>query len=102
MDYSLLPNRSLADSELSYKVDVDLGFGDDVNLDWSKVTGGIAEGLERKVITGHLKKLEMPFKFDGKLRLFKDNKWNMIKLTKFDVDPAGSNAEIHFTADAVL
>lgn len=102
MDYNLLPNKSLADSELAYKVNIDLGFGDDVNLDWSKVTGGIAEGLERKVITGHLKKIDMPFKFDGKLRLFKDNKWNMIKLTKFDVDPSGSNAEIHFTADAVL
>lgn len=102
MDYSLLPNKSLADSELAYKVEVDLGFGDDINLDWSKVTGGIAESLERKVITGHLKKIDMPFKFDGKLRLFKDNKWNMIKLTKFNVDPAGSNAEIHFTADAML
>ena len=104
LDYSLIPNASLAMSELSYKLDADVAFDDDVKLDWSKVSGGLVELAEKGVIVSHLKKLDLPLDFDGRLKMFKDHpdKLKVLKLTKFTVVPSGSSAEISFTADAVL
>lgn len=103
LNFTLIPNDSLAMSEISYKADVDMGFGDDINLDWSQVTGGLAEAAEKKVIVGHLKKIDMPLSFDGKLKLFRDNgdKWKLMKISKFTVTPVGTDAQLSFSADIV-
>jgi len=104
--YLLLPKSSLADSELQYKLAMDLPIPDDVHLDWSQVSKGLMEAAERGVIVSHLTKITIPISYSGHTKIFRGKKkqqqLSAIKVSKLVVRPTNSGSELSFSAEADL
>jgi hypothetical protein len=104
VSYKLIPHDSLASSVLDYELKMELPIPDNVELDWSQVSHSLLQGIERKAIIGHLKKLTVPIDYKGTLKICKesDTQWNGLKISKLAVKPFGNDTRLEFTADAVF
>ncbi|HEY9776698.1 MAG TPA: hypothetical protein V6C81_23245 [Planktothrix sp.] len=102
--YTLVPGKSLADSQLRYKISMNLPIPDDVKLDWTQVTDGLARTAERAVIVSHLSKITIPINYASKAKIFASRKKQLssIRVSHMVVRPAPTGCEMSFTADADL
>jgi len=102
--YKLVPNSSLYNSELQYDLSMSLPIPDDVDLDWSQVSTGIMQSAERAIIVGQMKKITVPVKFSGKLRICdeKDRQWRFLKISHLTVEPSPAGTQLSFSADATF
>jgi hypothetical protein len=98
--YHFKPSGKGLKSQLVYDLDLDVPLSGDINLDWSKVAGGILKFAERRVIVNHLRKVTVPIKYHGQIELFAKSdslsrNFNVIKLV---VKPVNSDMQIDFSA----
>ncbi len=102
VQYTFVPNNTLSDSELRYETALKLAAPRDVDLDWSKVSGGLIEAAESSVITGLIKKIKpVPINYAGNLKLFAANnsQAKSLRITNLKTKPATGGVELDFAAE---
>lgn len=98
--YHFKPSGKGLKSQLVYDLALDVPLSGDINLDWSKVAGGILKFAERRVIVSHLRKVTVPIKYHGQIELFAkgDSLSRNFNVTKLVVKPINSDMQIDFSA----
>ena len=105
VDFEFLPKEALSKSELSYALNINLPIPDDVELDWSKVEGGIYKGLEHDRVVSMLKDLEViPVTYKGVQPLFNRThaQLDSVKLFNMTTKATPSGVQADFAADATF
>lgn len=96
---------SAAHDQLTYELSMDVKAPHDVELDWSQVTGGIIEFVERNILVGRIKELSIPVRHEGQIDLFEKEAptWGDLKISSLAVKDAPNGAtQIDFVAEAVI
>ena len=70
VNYSFEKQSNDKEERLKYDVSMKLPIPDDINLDWSKVAGGIIKVAEKKIIVGRLKQITFPLEHAGEINVF--------------------------------
>lgn len=98
--YHFRPSGKGLKSQLVYSLNLDVPLSGDINLDWSKVAGGILKFAERRVIVGHLRKVTVPIKYQGQIELFAkgDSLSRNFNIVKLAVKPVNSDMQVDFSA----
>jgi hypothetical protein len=98
--YRFKPSGKGLKSQLVYSLNLDVPLSGDINLDWSKVAGGILKFAERRVIVGHLRKVTVPIKYQGQIELFAkgDSLSRNFNIVKLAVKPVNSDMQVDFSA----
>jgi hypothetical protein len=111
LTFKISPNKTLADSDMTYDLNLQMPLPQDIKVDWSQVSSGIVRKAETSVISGYLNKCEpfhgsrtIPFSHKGTIKLFqaKNEKLQAISISKFDLKPTDAGTEIHFVGEASL
>lgn len=105
LSYQFVPNGALSDSQFNYSLNLNLPLPEDLELDWSRVSGGILQKAEKSIIIGLVRKNPpIALKLNGKFKLFGDRKSQLksLKISQFTAEPAGEGIEMKFVADAAL
>jgi len=92
----------LGNDKLIYDMSMQLPIPDDVNLDWSKVAGGIIKVAEKKVIVGRLKQITVPIEHKGEIDLMEKESPAMRNLRVSNVsikDAPDGGTQIDFNAE---
>jgi hypothetical protein len=109
--FTLVPNKSLADSDVKYDLSLQLPLPQNIDIDWHDVSGGLIRKAETSVISSHLNKCKpfngtrtIPLDHVGTLKLFdaKNAKLQSIRITKFSLKPLPAGTEIDFMGEATL
>ncbi len=100
--YQFKPSGKGLKSQLAYDLNLEVPLSGDIDLDWSRVAGGILKFAERRAIVGRLRKVTVPIKYHGEIELFAKNdslsrSFNIVKLA---VKPVSSDMQIDFSAQA--
>ncbi|MFA6556804.1 MAG: hypothetical protein WCT03_10320, partial [Candidatus Obscuribacterales bacterium] len=100
--YQFKPSGKGLKSQLAYDLNLEVPLSGDIDLDWSRVAGGILKFAERRAIVGRLRKVTVPIKYHGDIELFAKNdslsrSFNIVKLA---VKPVSSDMQIDFSAQA--
>ncbi len=106
VNYKILANDSLSNSELDYSASLDLPLPDDIDLDWSQVNDGLLEKAERNAVVKSIQKLKplhLDFK-DKEVKLFPNGRKNFdaLKLKNLKSHPVSSGLQLDFNADATF
>ncbi|MDP3509867.1 MAG: hypothetical protein Q8T09_17990 [Candidatus Melainabacteria bacterium] len=98
--YRFKPSGKGLKSQLVYDLELEVPLSGDINLDWSKVAGGILKFAERRVIVSHLRKVTVPIKHQGQIELFAkgDSLSRNLNIVKLAVKPVNSDMQIDFSA----
>lgn len=96
------PNSPL--EMLDYNLAMQFEIPDDVELDWSKVAGGILKAAEKKVILGRLKEVKVPVSHSGSLTVFHkdDPLWRNLRIKDLSIKDRKDGVEIEFSASEKL
>lgn len=89
---------------LDYDLAMQFELPDDVELDWSKVAGGILKVAEKKVILGHLKEVKVPVSHSGSLAVFHkdDPLWRNLRIKDLSIKDHKDGVQIEFSASEEL
>ncbi len=100
--YKLIPNSSMATSQLSYDMTMSAPIPDDVQLDWSEVSHGLMQAAEKAIIIGQMKKIQIPLHINNKIQVCdaSEKQWRNIKVRNLVVKPSVNGAQVNFTAEA--
>ena len=106
VNYKILANNSLSNSELDYSASIDLPLPDDIDLDWSQVNDGLLEKAERNAVVKSIQKIKpLHLEFnDKKVKLFPNGKKNFdaLKLKNLTTRPVTAGLQLNFNADATF
>jgi hypothetical protein len=106
VNYKIVANNSLSNSELDYSVSMDLPLPDDIDLDWSQVNDGLLEKAERNAVVKSIQKLKpLHLEFlNKKVKLFPNGRknFNALKLKDLKSKPVAAGLELDFNANAVF
>lgn len=69
VNYGFEKKSDSKEERLKYDVSMKLPIPDDINLDWSKVAGGLIKVAEKKVIVGRLKQITIPLEHEGEINV---------------------------------
>ncbi|MCA9801630.1 MAG: hypothetical protein KC777_06565 [Cyanobacteria bacterium HKST-UBA02] len=96
------PNSPL--EMLDYDLAMQFELPDNVELDWSKVAGGILKVAEKKVILGHLKEVKVPVSHSGSLAVFQkdDPLWRNLRVKDLSIKDRKDGVQIEFSASEEL
>jgi hypothetical protein len=109
--FSLVPNKSLAASEMKYDLALQLPLPQNIDIDWKDVSGGLIRKAETSVISSYLNKCApfhgtrtIPLDHSGTMKMFdaKNAKLQSIKITNFGLRPTPAGTEIDFVGEASL
>lgn len=102
--YRFHKEKNSAQELLDYDLSMTFVFPDDVELDWSKVAGGILKVAERKVILGRLKEFKIPIEHKGQLTVFEKNDplWRHLKISDLALTDTDDGVRFDFNASTKL
>ncbi|CAN5379110.1 hypothetical protein BH11CYA1_BH11CYA1_22750 [soil metagenome] len=97
--YQFKPSGKGLKSQLAYDLNLEVPLSGDIDLDWSRVAGGILKFAERRAIVSHLRKITVPVRYQGQVELFAKNdslsrNFNVLKLS---VKPVNSDMQVDFS-----
>lgn len=104
VQYKFIPKDNCADSQIEYKLSMDIPIPHDVTLDWSHVTNGLMKVIERGVIVRKVREMKVPLNLTGRLNLFSENDklWSHFGIKDLSVISADQDCKIQFSATAHL
>lgn len=102
--YKLVPGTSLANSSIAYDLNLQLPTPDDIDINWDAVSSGLMRSAEKAVIASHMKKVEVPINYKGRLTIgnVTDTNWKDVKINKLVCSPSGKGSKLTFSATAVF
>lgn len=103
--YKFIPRDNCCDSQIEYNLSMNIPIPHDVDLDWSRVTGGLAKIVERAVIVRKVRDMKIPLQFTGRLNLFsdKDKLWRHFGIKDLSLTSSPeTGCKIQFSATANL
>jgi hypothetical protein len=77
---------------------------DDVQLDWSKVSGALIGSAEKAIILGYMKKLDIPLDLAGKINVggATDSQFDNVKISHLQSQPSDKGTKLTFSAQAIF
>lgn len=102
VNYSFEKKSDTKEERLKYDVSMKLPIPDDINLDWSKVSGGIIKVAEKKIIVGRLKQITFPLEHSGEINVIEQQSPALrnFSVTNLVVkDSADGGTQIDFVAE---
>jgi hypothetical protein len=102
--YKLIAGNSLASSVLAYSVKMKLPIPDDVQLDWSQVSGALIGSAEKAIILSYMKKLDIPLDLAGKINVggATDSQFDNVKISHLHSEPSDKGTKLTFSAQAIF
>ncbi|MBY0357871.1 MAG: hypothetical protein K2W82_07705 [Candidatus Obscuribacterales bacterium] len=104
VNYKLVPGASLATSVFAYDLAMQIPIPDDMELDWSAVSKGIICSAEKAIISSHMKKISVPFKYSSTFTVgdTSDRTWKDVKISKLVCAPSATGTKMTFSATAAF
>lgn len=101
--YSFTGTTRDKEERLKYDLSMQLPIPDDVELDWSKVAGGIIKVAEKRVIVGRLKQITLPLNHEGEINVIEKESpaWKNLKVSDLVIkNAADGGTQIDFVAES--
>ncbi|MBY0549755.1 MAG: hypothetical protein K2W95_20950 [Candidatus Obscuribacterales bacterium] len=104
VNYKFIPNENCSDSQIEYKLAMNIPVPHDVTLDWSHVSDGLMKVIEKAIIVRKVREMQIPINLTGRLNLFSENDklWRHFLITQLAVKSNADDCRIEFSANANL